>query len=62
MFVKKYTHTYLIFSKVKDLNFSDFEPLLNPFHATGIFPYPQQISQNLLFSDVFRKYRKRSVL
>ena len=34
---------------------------INPFHATGLFRYPLKISQNQMFSDVFRGYRKRPV-
>ena len=30
-----------------------------PFHATGLFLYPVNISENLSFSDVFKGYRKR---
>ena len=31
---------------------------INPFNATGLFLYPLKTSENLLFSDVFREYRK----
>ena len=34
---------------------------ISPFHATGLFLFPQKISENQMFSDVFRGYRKRSV-
>ena len=32
----------------------------NSFNATGLFLYPLETLQNLLFSGVFRGYRKRS--
>ena len=35
--------------------------LLNPFLVTGLFLCPLQTSGNLLFSDLFRGYRKRPV-
>ena len=35
--------------------------LNNPFHATDLFWYPLKTSENLWFSDVFRRYQKRSV-
>ena len=35
--------------------------ITNPFHDTGTFLYPLKISENLRFSDIFRKYRKRPV-
>ena len=34
---------------------------LIPFHATGLILYPLKTSENQMFSDVFRGYRKRSV-
>ena len=34
---------------------------LNPFYASDLFWYPLKTSENLLFSDVFRGYQKRSV-
>ena len=34
---------------------------INPFHAAGLFEYPQKTSQNFWFPDVFREYRKRPV-
>ena len=34
----------------------------NPFHATDLFWYPLETSENLWFSDVFRGYQKRSVV
>ena len=34
---------------------------LNPFHAAGFFEKPLKTSENLIFCDVFRGYRKRSV-
>ena len=27
---------------------------INPYYATGLFPYPLKTSENLWFSDVFR--------
>ena len=33
-----------------------------PFHATGLFLYPQKKSEKLWFSDIFRKYRRRPVV
>ena len=33
--------------------------LFNSFHATGLFLYLLKTSENLWFSDVFRRYRKR---
>ena len=35
--------------------------LVNPFRATSLFRYPQKISGNQKFSDVFRRYRNRLV-
>ena len=32
---------------------------INPLHATGLFRYLLKTSEDLLFSDVFRRYRKR---
>ena len=34
---------------------------INSFHATGLFLYPLNISENFRFFDVFRGYRKRPV-
>ena len=34
---------------------------INPFHATDLFLYPEKISENLWFSDIFWGYRKRSL-
>ena len=34
---------------------------LTPFHATDLFWYPQEASENQRFSDVFRGYQKKSV-
>ena len=34
---------------------------LKPFHATGLFQYPLKKTENQIFSDVFRRYRKPSV-
>ena len=36
-------------------------PVINPFHATGLFLYPLETSENLSLSDDFRGYRKRPV-
>ena len=33
-----------------------------PFRITGLFLYHSKISENQRFSDVFRRYRKRSVV
>ena len=33
----------------------------NPFHATGLFRCSRKTLENLRFSDVFRRYRKRPV-
>ena len=38
-----------------------FDIPFNLFHATGLFLYPQKISRNLRFSDVFRGYRNRLI-
>ena len=34
---------------------------VNPFHATGLFLYTLKTSENQMFTDVFRGYRKRPV-
>ena len=36
-------------------------PLVNPFHATGLFQYLLKTTESLWFSDVFRGYRKKQV-
>ena len=36
-------------------------PLI-PFHVTVLFQYPLKTSENLLFSDVFKGYKKRLVI
>ena len=35
--------------------------LINPCHATGLFLHPLKASENQMFFDVFRGYRKRPV-
>ena len=35
--------------------------LFNPFHATGLFLYPLETSENQRFSGVFRGSRKRQM-
>ena len=35
--------------------------LLNPFHAIGLSLYPLKTSEKLRFSDVFRRYRERTM-
>ena len=34
---------------------------INSYHAADLFLYPLKTSENLLISDVFRGFRKRSV-
>lgn len=34
----------------------------NPFHATSLFLYPLILSDNLRFSDVFKRYREMSIM
>ena len=46
---------YVLFIKSFMLLFTYF---LNPFHVTGLFLYPLKTSKNLLFSGVFRGYRR----
>ena len=46
-----------IFSAVYSLII--IQPLLNPFHATGLFLYHLKTSENQRFSDIFWEYRKR---
>ena len=72
---RKYTHIELInkvqllmhynfcitFSVVRFLFYLPGE-YVNPFHAFCLFLHPLKTSENLLFSDVFRRYRKRSVV
>ena len=41
--------------------FSNWSFLTNPYHATGFFIYFLKAKKNLLFSDVFKKYRKKLV-
>ena len=36
-------------------------PKINQFYASCFFLYPLKTSEDLLFSDVFRGYRKRPV-
>ena len=45
----------------KNIKYRDLVDLFNPFYATGLFLYPLKASENLWFSDVFKKYRKRPV-
>ena len=33
--------------------------VFNPFHATVIFQYPLETSEDLWFSDIYKGYRKR---
>ena len=42
----------------------DYEWLsfINLFNDTGLFLYPLKTSENLWFSNVFRKYRERPVV
>ena len=40
---------------------SEYLKLINPFHANALFLYPLKRSENLLFSDVFRGYRNRTL-
>ena len=35
---------------------------VNPFHATDLFWYLLKTSENQRFSDIFRRYQKRSVV
>ena len=42
-------------------NMKNFKFFFNTFHATDLFWYPLKTSQNLWFSDVFRRYQKKSV-
>ena len=35
--------------------------LINPFHITSLFLYPLETSENQMFSDVSRSYRKTLV-
>ena len=46
----------------KNLN-SECYPIksINPFHTTGHFRHPLKTSENKMFTDVFREYRKRQV-
>ena len=38
------------------------EVIFDLFHATGLFLYPLETSRNLWFLDIFKGYRKRSVV
>ena len=42
---------------LNSINFLSF----NLLHATSLFLYPLKTSENQMFSDVFRGYRKRPV-
>ena len=44
----------------KECEIIDKQDIFNPFHATGLFRYPQK-TENQRFSDVFRGYQKRPV-
>ena len=35
---------------------------INPFHATGIFPYPLKTSENLWFYEAFKGVQKEPVV
>ena len=35
--------------------------MINLFHTTDLFQYPLRTTENQIFSDVFRGYRKRPV-
>ena len=39
----------------------DFEDCFNPFHATVLFLYSLETSENQRFFDISRRYRKRLV-
>ena len=41
--------------------FTSFLFLFNPYHATYLFLYPLQTTENLWLSDVFRRHRRRQV-
>ena len=49
-------------SHLCDYYFHNFcRHFINPFYATFLFLHPLKTSKNLWFSDIFRRYRKRSV-
>ena len=49
MFIESFTQVLGIFFSI------------NSFYTTGLYLYPLKTSENLWFSDVFRRYRKRPV-
>ena len=46
-------------SHVTSRNHSVFTKLTDTFYVASLFLYPLKISENLCFSDIFRRYRKR---
>ena len=55
--------TYILICNItyvlKKLAFLKVLLKVNPFHASAFFLYPLKITENLSFSDVFRRHRKR---
>ena len=58
VFVGKRSYKYIM-KTVLDLHRNRF---IDPFHATFIFLYSLKISENLRLTDVFRGYRKKTLL
>ena len=56
----KYIHTY-IYKYFENRPKSVVDQTINSSHATGLLLYPLKTPENLLFYDIFRGYRKRSV-
>ena len=57
-FQKDYTVKKLPLYFSKPFTVFDFI-VFNPFHATGLFPYPLKTLENLWFCGGFREYIKR---
>ena len=59
--VTMFSELFLRVLVFKELSLITGTKYFNSFHATGIFQCPLKTSENQMFSDIFRGYRKRSV-
>ena len=68
--LKLITNSFKGLSQLSDIELGDSKFIIlidlqqdfNPLHATGLFLYHQEPLENQRFFDVFRGYRKRSML
>ena len=59
---KRFSGTQLSFSWFICIDLASSSLVFNPFHATGHFLYPLKVLENLWFYNVFRGYKKTSVV